>query len=435
MRQGSGAVKQLYDLMAWGPVKVLRDRYKFLATYLGSLLTLAIGFLGHTVGFVILARSLPSSDIGKLAMMTAASTLGAVWCELGVSEMARRRVGRDAAEYPDVLGHSLMSIFGIGTVISLFLITLVAISFNIAPTFSQSFELAALIIPCNVMLFVFIGFAEQMANARGNLLYANYINAGHGLARATVTAVACFGFGVSSLAQWAPWYFAFYVIVSIACSIALWQYGAPRWTIMRDELLRGATMSIWGCLHALRMNIDLLALSTVATPEFIGNYSVARRVLGSAAMVGQGLDRVVYSRLVVVGREGVGAATTLVKKYAVYLTGPLIAASVATFIAASFIPFVFGAKYGEAVYIARVLCSIVVAWGFQNLAFDALNASEQHFVRLLVSIAAACMGCALIVVGTYLYGVNGTLGGVVAGEHVIAVALWIALIQLARRAR
>jgi O-antigen/teichoic acid export membrane protein len=144
---------------------------------------------------------------------------------------------------------------------------------------------------------------------------------------------------------------------------------------------------------------------------------------------------VVYSRLVVVGREGVGAATTLVKKYAVYLTGPLIAASVATFIAASLIPFVFGAKYGEAVYIARILCSIVVAWGFQNLAFDALNASEQHFVRLLVSIAAACLGCALIVVGTYLYGVNGTLGGVVAAEHVIAVALWIALIQLARRAR
>jgi hypothetical protein len=45
------------------------------------------------------------------------------------------------------------------------------------------------------------------------------------------------------------------------------------------------------------------------------------------------------------------------------------------------------------------------------------------------------MECALIVVGTYLYGVNGTLGGVVAGEHVIAVALWIALIQLARPAR
>ena len=434
MRQGSGTGKHLYDLVAGRAPRVRLERYKFVITYLGSVLTLAIGFLGHTLGFIILARSLPSSDIGQLAMMTAASSLGAVWCELGVSEMARRRVGRDVAEYPGVLGHSLILIFGVGTIISLMLILLVAYFFNLTSSFYESVEIAALIVPCNVILFVFIGFAEQAVNAMGNLRYANYINAGHGLTRAAVTAVACFGFGVSNLVEWAPWHFTFYVIVSLACVMSIWGYGAPRWIIMRDELARGATMSIWGCLHALRQNIDLLALSVVATPAFVGNYSVARRVLGAASMVGQGLDRVLYSRLVVVGRGGVRVTTTLVKKYAAYLMGPLIAASIAAFFAAAFIPFVFGAKYGDAVFIVRVLCSIIIAWGLQNLAFDALNASEQHFVRLLVSVVAACVGCALIGAGTYLYGVNGTLGGVVAAEHLIAGALWIALIQLARRA-
>jgi O-antigen/teichoic acid export membrane protein len=434
VRQGTGTGKQLHELVAgWAP-RALLGKYQFIATYLGSVLTLAIGFLGHTLGFVILARSLPSSDIGQLAMMTAASSLGAVWCELGVSEMARRRVGRDQAEYPRVLGHSLILIFGVGALISLILVLLVAYFLHLASSFYRSVEVAALVVPCNVVLFVFIGFAEQIVNARGNLRYANYINAGHGLARAVVTVIACFAFGVSNLAEWAPWHFAFYSIVSLGCLMCIWGYGAPHWTIMRDELTRGATMSIWGCLHALRQNIDMFALSAVATPAFVGNYSVARRVLGAAAMVGQGLDRVVYSRLVVVGRGGVRVTTTLVKRYAAYLTGPLIAASIAAFIAAAYIPFVFGAKYGDAVHIVRVLCSIIVAWGLQNLAFDALNASEQHFVRLVVSVVAACVGCALIGAGTYLYGVNGTLCGVVAAEHLIAGALWIALLKLARRA-
>jgi hypothetical protein len=58
-----------------------------------------------------------------------------------------------------------------------------------------------------------------------------------------------------------------------------------------------------------------------------------------------------------------------------------------------------------------------------NLGFDALNACEQHVVRLLVGVVAACVGCALIGACAYLYGVNGTLGGVVAAEHLIAAAL------------
>ena len=138
MRQGSGAGKHLYDLVAGRAPGARLERYKFIITYLGSVLTLAIGFLGHTLGFIILARTLPSADIGQLAMMTAASSLGAVWCELGVSEMARRRVGRDMAEYAGVLGHSLILIFGVGTIISLMLILTVAYSFKLTPNFYAS---------------------------------------------------------------------------------------------------------------------------------------------------------------------------------------------------------------------------------------------------------------------------------------------------------
>jgi O-antigen/teichoic acid export membrane protein len=412
----------------------LYGRYGLIAAYLGSVLTLCTGFVGHSLGFIVLARKLQSSDIGHLAMISAASSLGSVWCELGVIEMARRRVGRDVNAYPDVLGHALMLIFGIGVVISIVLAIGLALIFRVEPTFRESLIVLALIVPGNVVLYLFIVFSEQMIVARGNLLRGNIINAGYGLARATAVCIACFGFGVSNLIGWAPWHFAFNLIMSIACVLGMWEYGRPRWVLLREEVPRGATMSIWRFLHILRQNVDLLALSAVASPAFIGNYSVARRVLGAASLVGEALDRVIYSRLAVVGRQGVRATTALVKRYALYLSGPLIATSVGVFLAAPLVPLVFGAKYGDAVYVVKALSVIIVACGLQNLAFDALNASERHYARLVVNIVAGCVGCALIVGGAYVYGVKGALVGVVAAEVFVAVALWATLTWLARRA-
>jgi O-antigen/teichoic acid export membrane protein len=151
-------------------------------------------------------------------------------------------------------------------------------------------------------------------------------------------------------------------------------------------------------------------------------------------MVGQALDRIVYSRLVVAGRDGVKMTTELAKKYATYLIGPLLLTSVAVFVTAEVVPWVFGNKYGDAVHLVRVLSIVIVAWGLQNLAFDALNAAQQHTVRLLVSIGAACLGCSLIAGGAYLWQVPGVLVGVIAAEVVITGGLWLALIALARRA-
>jgi O-antigen/teichoic acid export membrane protein len=411
----------------------LRARYRFLAAYLASVLTLSIGFMGHALGFIIVARSLESSDIGHLAMITAASNLGAVWVELGVCEMARRRIGRDPSEYPAVLGHAAIVVLGFGSVIATALALIIAAFFHIDPSFEKSLAIAALIVPANVILFVFIGFAEQVIVAHENLGRANLINVGYGLSRIAVAGIACFGFGVSTLSAWAPWYLANYAVVCAACLVAIWAYGPPRWTVLWDEIPRGASMSVWGFLHVLRQNVDLMALSIVATPAFIGNYSVARRVLSAAAMVGLALDRVLYSRLVIVAREGVAAATRMVTKYAAYLSAPLLATSAAVFIAAPLVPEIFGAKYVDAAHVVRVLCGIIVAWSLQNLAFDALNASEKHGIRLLVSVAAAAVGCGMICGGAYLFGVDGMLIGVMSGELLITLALWSTLIWLARK--
>jgi O-antigen/teichoic acid export membrane protein len=406
-------------------------RFTSLQRYFSSIGALGVAFVCHSLGFIVLARNLPTADIGKLAMLTAASSFGASWCELGVCEMARRRIGRDQSEYAAVLGHSLILIFGIGFVVSFLLVFTSAYLLALSADFWESLRISALIIPANICFFVFLSFAEQLVTARDKLMRANCIVAGTGLARAVAAVVACYGLGVSTLAGWAPFHFLFYAVASVGSIFALWGYGAPRWVILRDEIIRGITISAWSSLFTIRQNIDLFVLSAVATPALVGNYSVARRVLSAAAIVGAGFDRIAYSRLVVAGREGVRKVADLAKTYAGYLIIPLVAASLAAFYSAWIIEYVFGAKYDDAIFMARVLCPIVLAQGLQNLAFDSLNASEQHSVRLVVSVSAASIGCLIIALLAWIEGVSGVLIGILCAEFLTAIALWGTLLWLA----
>ena len=406
-------------------------RFTSLQRYFSSIGALGAAFVCHSVGFIVLARNLPSADIGKLAMLTAASSFGASWCEIGVCEMARRRVGRDETEYASVLGHSLILIFGIGFVISTLLVFCSAYLLELSANFWEGLRISALIIPANICLFVFLSFAEQLVTARGKLARANCIVAGTGLARAVASVFACYGLGVSTLAGWAPFHLLFYAVASVGTIFALWGYGAPRAVVLRDEIIRGITISAWSSLFTVRQNIDLFVLSAVATPGLVGNYSVARRVLSAAAIVGAGFDRIAYSRLVVAGREGVRKVAKLAKTYAAYLILPLVAATLAAFYSAWIIEYVFGPKYDDAIFMTRVLCPIVLAQGMQNLAFDSLNASEQHSVRLVVSVSAASIGCLLIALLAWIRGVSGVLIGILGAEFLTAIALWGTLLWLA----
>jgi hypothetical protein len=73
----------------------------------------------------------------------------------------------------------------------------------------------------------------------------------------------------------------------------------------------------------------------------------------------------------------------------------------------------------------------VLAQGLQNLAFDSLNAAEQHSVRLVVSVSAASIGCLMIALLAWMQGVSGVLIGILCAEFLTAIALWTTLLWLA----
>jgi O-antigen/teichoic acid export membrane protein len=286
-----------------------------------------------------------------------------------------------------------------------------------------------------MVLYTWIVFVEQIFLAHSQFRRANIVNAGFGVARAVTVMVACFGFGVHHLLAWAMWNAGVYTGVSLACVAAIWSYGPPRWRLVRDELTLGWTISGAGFLWALRQNADILALSSIESPAVIGAYGVARRVTGTASILGSSFDRQIYSKLVVAGKAGPAATLGLARKYAVYALAITVPASLALFAVAPVLPWVFGKDFGDAILILRVLCWILIFGAAQNVAFDALNAADRHHARFVSGTAAGLLGAGLVVGFTYAYGITGTFVATYLSEGAMMLALWTTLRFLSERQR
>ena len=401
--------------------------------YIASTSMLTVGIAAQSIGFVVLARWLGSDQFGHLSMITAATNLGGAWCGLGTGEAMRRRAGREPALYPQLLGHSLILLLVSGAVLTLVMSVAIASFITIAANPVENYAVIALLVSNNIVLFAWIGLTEQILLAHSQFTRANLLNSGFGIARAVTALVACLGFDIDNLTAWALWNFASFSVGSLACVCLLFRYGGPRWCLLWDEIPRGVTLSISGSIAALRQNVDLLALSAMAPPHLVGAYGVARRVLGVAVVTGASLDRLIYAKLAIAGKSGPAATLYLARRYVIYAIGLTSLTSITIFVLAPLLPLLFGKDFGDMVWIVKVLCWTLMLTAVQFVAFDAINAADQHRVRLIVGTVIGLAGAALIVGLSLAFGTTGTFVGVYAAEISTAAALWTTLKLLSDR--
>jgi O-antigen/teichoic acid export membrane protein len=295
---------------------------------------------------------------------------------------------------------------------------------TVEPDPVENFETILLLVTGNMMLFSWIGLTEQVHLAHHRFAAANYVNASWGITRAAAALIACVGFEINTVFAWAAWNACTSVLVSIACASAISRYGRPRWRLLREEVPLGATLSISACISALRQNADLLALSAVAPPHLVGAYGVARRIISTATVVGSSLDRLIYTKLAIAGAKGPSETLQLAKRYVLYGMGLTGMASAGVFAASPLLPLLFGNDFADTVWITQVLCWTLIPTATQFIAFDALNAAEQHHIRLLIGTGVGLAGAALIVGLTLAFGTTGTFAAVYVAEVSLALALW-----------
>jgi O-antigen/teichoic acid export membrane protein len=398
--------------------------------YIGSTIGLMIGVLAQAVAFIVLARYLGTEQFGHLMTMTAVTSLANTWCGFGPGEVLRRVVGRDVTLYPEALGHTVLMIAWTGIVLTAVVLFGMLLFSPVVADPSQNLEILLLFIPTNVVLPSYILLAESNFLARGDFFRANLINGGSGVARALTAVAACVVFGVTSLRDWALWWTAVHVAMCIVCFGMTWRFGRPRWRVLQKEALLGGNLALSSFLIMLRHNIDILVLSAVTTPDFVGVYGAGRRLIGAALIVPGSFDRLIYSKLVVAGKEGASATLRLAKKYLVYSVMISAVTSLALFFVAPLTPWIFGSSFNEASNVIRVLCWTVVSTAIQFLAFDALNAAEGHRLSAVISGSANLAGAAMVVALGSVYGTLGIYFALYSSDIVRGGGLWLALNRL-----
>ncbi len=410
-----------------------KQKQKMARIYIGATSTLLIGAVAQAAGFVVLAHGLGTVQFGHLMVITSVANLAGTWCGFCPGETLRRRVSRDASLYAAALGHGLILIATSGIVLCIISIVGMTALMPAAAGPVENLEILLLLVPSNLMLLSFIAFVDQIFLAHHAFGRANIFNGAFSLVRAASPIFACVFFGVSDLRDWALWHASVYCGACVAYAVAIWRYGGPRWCLLKDDLMLGINLSVSGFLIMLRGTIDILIMQAFSAPQWVGIYGVARRVVATALIVPGSFDRLVYGKLAGAGNDGPAATFALAKGYLIYSLLLSTCTSMSLFIIAPYVPWLFGSEFEAASEIVKILCWTVISTAFQFLAFDALNAADQHRSSAIVSGSANVAGTAIIVFLASFYGTTGIFVGLYASDIIRGAALWLALALLSRR--
>lgn len=401
-------------------------------SYMASGGSLIVSSAAQLLTFAILARWLGVEQFGLFVALTAITSMALQLCGLGALECLVRRVARDAAIYPDMLGHTVILSALSGALLVGLGIAILPFLFTIAPDPALNVAAIALLLFANIILARIILSVEQVFLAHSQFGAANRNVLTYAIGRLAAAVLGCVALGVDNLADWAVWNLLSHLCVA---ALALWsirRLGAPRWTIVRDEIRLGLLFSTPFILRALRQNTDLLVLTALTSAEIVGSYSVARRIFESGYLSVEALNRLIYPGSAAITVHGVHHAMDRVKKVLVAALGISTVTAVTIFILAPLLPFLFGHDYVSLVPFTRVICWLIIVMAIYAVALEALGASGLQQARATVLNGASLVGGALIAWATWQFGISGTFGAVYVTEIGTAVAAWLVLLHLAR---
>ena len=365
----------------------------------------------------------------------AVTSIATFICGLGGAECLLRRVAQDRSIYPAMLGHNLILIGITGVILVAAGMLIMPFWLNDLPEFSENPFGLFLLLVTNIVLVRLILLVEQIYIAHTDFLSANLSVVGFAVARTIVAIIACLVFDVSTVIGWAYWQFGAHVLVAVIYGLFLRRLGRPQYTIVRDELRFGVMFASQFIFKAVRQNADLLLLGTLMPPSIVGSYGVTRRIIDSSTLTIEAMNRLVYPHLARASANGIHHALPITMRLlgAAFAIG--ILTSLAIFIIAPYLPYLFGHEYDTLVSFCRKLCWITVFVALWSIAIDLLGAARQHSYRTAVLNTGNILGAPLLALATWYAPITGTFTAIYVIEISIVVAAWGCVIYLVRRSR
>lgn len=404
-------------------------------SYAASGGSLIIGSAAQLVTFAILARWLGVDQFSLLVAITAIANIAVHLCGLGAMECLVRRVARDTALYPVLLGHNIILTAASGVVIVLFGVAVLPWFITLSTDPLINIATITVFLVTNVVLVRVIVLTEQIFIAHSDFAAANKTVVSFALARTATAVLACIVLGVSTMAGWAIWQFICHVLVLLACIRALKRLGGPQYQIVREELPLGIYFSVPFILRAVRQNADLLVLSLVTTAEIVSSYGVARRILESSYLSVEALNRLIYPGSAKMMEAGLHHAQERVLRVLGVASLIGVAAAIAVFVLSPLLPYLFGKEYVSLVSFVRILCWVVIPVAIWSVAMEALGASGYQAARATVMGLSSLLGAALVAWATWYAPPEGAFVSFYIIEIAMVIAGWTVFFKLLKRDR
>jgi O-antigen/teichoic acid export membrane protein len=397
--------------------------FPMMLSYAASSGSLLIANAAQLVTFAILARSFGAIEFGVFVSVTAVTSIAVHLCGLGASECLVRRVARDHFMYPVMLGHNLILTATSGIVLVILGIAILPFWMKLSPDPVENVVAILLILITNIILVRVILLTEQIFIGHSQFPAANRSVVGFAFARTAAAALACLVFGVTSLVDWAVWQFVTHVLVLIFYMWSLRKLGRPQYRIVREEIRLGILFATPFIFRAIRQNVDLLMLGLMANPEVVGSYGVVRRIVDSSYLSIDAMNRLVYPGLARLSADGIHNAIGRTKKILLAALGIGFGSALIIYVAAPFLPILFGHEYVSLVSFCRILSGTVIFLAVWSVAIDALGAAGYHGPRAMIAWA------------TWIAPPQGTFISIYLIEIGIMIAAWLVLLRLARNSR
>lgn len=393
-------------------------------SYMASGGSLLISAAAQLITFAILARTMGTNQFAVYVTISAFTNVGTQICGLGSQESMVRRVAREASFYPVMFGHVMLLTLGTGILLVLAGIAALPFMMSLPPGEMPSLVAIALLLITNILLVKLVGVATAAYIAHSNFAAANLIEVIFALVRAGTAILACLFFGVKTVEHWADWMFVSHAALAAVCLVMMWRMGRPVLRIVREEIPIGTLFSTQFIFKAVRANTDLLVLSMIASPEVVGSYGVARRILDSSYMSIEALNRLIYpgsARLLV---DGFHVAYARVVKVMAAAIGIAISASGAIFVLAPLMPLLFGDQYVSMVGFTRAICFVIVPTAITGVVLEAFGAAGKQGVRAVIYNSANVVAAALVAFATLHFGVGGAFWSYYVVEILTALIAW-----------
>lgn len=429
---GSPLVDRRWPLLGRLNNALQRAELPTMRRYLASGVTLVGGAALQLGSFIILARALGIEQFGTLVVVTAVTALAGAACGVGCGDAMIRRIARDPAAYPLMLGHGAILIASTGVGLSALSTVILILVANAAPTITGNILAMSFFSLSGVLFSSAIGFVERIYIGRDDFNRANLINGGFSFVRFVATAVACLIFDVDTLAAWADWMFAAHLVACVLAIATLRPFPTPIWRIDRHELRLGFHFSTPTFVDAVRQNLDRIMLGAIGNALAVGSYGTAMRIVQTSQVVVWSFNRLAYRIFAARAHLGPRGILPMAIRYLLVVAIIASATSIGLFVTAPLVPTVVGHQYAPVTGDLRVLCWLLIPIAIRELAYDIFGALDQHHVRAAIYNYISVAGAALTAAGVYFFGVSGAFVSVYLVQMALAVAMWLQLIRAAR---